>query len=164
MATSEKQVFIQSWEREFPTTLKVLKAFPAGKGSFKPHDRSATVAEISRAFPMAQIFVEQVLKGEFQVPPKLPELPQTLEGLISQFEKSQDRVLEFLKKTPDEEYHKPMKMMFGKDKWGEMPRMQFLWFMLFDNIHHRGQLSVYLRLAGGKVPSIYGPSADEPWM
>ena len=82
MATSEKQVFIQSWEREFPTTLKVLKAFPAGKGSFKPHDRSATVAEISRAFPMAQIFVEQVLKGEFQVPPKLPELPHRRSAVV----------------------------------------------------------------------------------
>jgi uncharacterized damage-inducible protein DinB len=40
----------------------------------------------------------------------------------------------------------------------------FLWLMLMDSIHHRGQLSVYIRPAGGKVPSIYGPSGDEPWM
>jgi len=39
-----------------------------------------------------------------------------------------------------------------------------MWFMLLDSIHHRGQLSVYVRMAGGKVPSIYGPSADEPWV
>ena len=38
-----------------------------------------------------------------------------------------------------------------------------VWGMLHDQIHHRGQLSVYLRIVGGKVPSIYGPSADEPW-
>ncbi|MDA1080285.1 MAG: hypothetical protein O2973_01210 [Gemmatimonadetes bacterium] len=48
-----------------------------------------------------------------------------------------------------------------------MPRIsiaEICWFMLHDTIHHRGQLSVYLRAMGAKVPSIYGPSADEPWM
>jgi uncharacterized damage-inducible protein DinB len=43
----------------------------------------------------------------------------------------------------------------------EQPVGTFLWFILFDAIHHRGQLSAYLRPMGGKVPSIYGPSADE---
>jgi DinB family protein len=43
---------------------------------------------------------------------------------------------------------------------GDYPTMEFLWFLLFDHIHHRGQLSVYLRMVG-KVPSIYGPSGDQ---
>jgi uncharacterized damage-inducible protein DinB len=47
---------------------------------------------------------------------------------------------------------------------GEFRVIDFLWFIFLDSIHHRGQMSVYLRCAGGKVPSIYGPSADEPWM
>jgi uncharacterized damage-inducible protein DinB len=42
--------------------------------------------------------------------------------------------------------------------------IDILWFMLMDSIHHRGQLSVYVRMTGGKVPSIYGPSGDEPWV
>jgi uncharacterized damage-inducible protein DinB len=46
---------------------------------------------------------------------------------------------------------------------GDVPKMQALWMFLCDQIHHRGQFSVYLRMADGKVPSIYGPSADEPW-
>ena len=46
---------------------------------------------------------------------------------------------------------------------GDIPTMQFLWMLLFDQIHHRGQFSIYLRMADGKVPSIYGPTADEPW-
>jgi uncharacterized damage-inducible protein DinB len=46
---------------------------------------------------------------------------------------------------------------------GDVRRQDFLWMMLNDMIHHRGQFSVYLRMAGGKVPSIYGPSKDEPW-
>jgi uncharacterized damage-inducible protein DinB len=47
---------------------------------------------------------------------------------------------------------------------GNIPVGDFSWFVLHDQIHHRGQLSVYVRMAGGKVPSIYGPSHDEPWM
>jgi uncharacterized damage-inducible protein DinB len=43
-----------------------------------------------------------------------------------------------------------------------IPLVQACWFELFDHIHHRGQFSVYLRLAGARVPSIYGPTADEP--
>jgi len=47
---------------------------------------------------------------------------------------------------------------------GPITRMNWLWFLLHDQIHHRGQLSIYLRMAGGKLPSIYGPTADEPWI
>jgi uncharacterized damage-inducible protein DinB len=54
--------------------------------------------------------------------------------------------------------------MVGPRQKGDVPLADFVEFMLGDQIHHRGQLSVYLRMAGGKVPSIYGPSADEPWM
>jgi uncharacterized damage-inducible protein DinB len=46
---------------------------------------------------------------------------------------------------------------------GEISRINWVWFLLHDQIHHRGQLSVYLRMADGKVPAIYGPSGDEPW-
>ena len=45
---------------------------------------------------------------------------------------------------------------------GDIPKIQFMWMVLCDQIHHRGQFSVYLRMADGKVPSIYGPTADEP--
>jgi uncharacterized damage-inducible protein DinB len=50
----------------------------------------------------------------------------------------------------------------GPGKLGDVPVLQFLWFLLFDHIHHRGQLSLYLRMVG-KVPAIHGPSGDEPW-
>jgi len=46
---------------------------------------------------------------------------------------------------------------------GDYQRIGFMWFLLSDQIHHRGQFSIYSRMADGKVPSIYGPSADEPW-
>ena len=55
-------------------------------------------------------------------------------------------------------------MFTGPKTMGEIPRKEWIWFLLHDQIHHRGQFSVYLRMVDGKVPSIYGPSGDEPWM
>ena len=56
-----------------------------------------------------------------------------------------------------------VKFYTGPKHVGDYRTMDFLWFLLHDQIHHRGQLSVYVRMAGGRVPSIYGPTADEPW-
>ncbi len=52
----------------------------------------------------------------------------------------------------------------GPGKVSDIRRGNLLWMFLYDHIHHRGQLSVYQRIAGGRVPSIYGPSGDEPWV
>jgi uncharacterized damage-inducible protein DinB len=51
----------------------------------------------------------------------------------------------------------------GPRQPADFPTMHFLWFILMDAVHHRGQFSVYLRMSGAQVPSIYGPTADEPW-
>jgi uncharacterized damage-inducible protein DinB len=58
---------------------------------------------------------------------------------------------------------KRMNFCVGKNKVRSASVGEIFWFFLHDHIHHRGQLSVYLRLVGAKVPPIYGPSADEPW-
>ena len=64
---------------------------------------------------------------------------------------------------PDARLSENVTFITGPGQLGKIPVMELLWFMLLDSIHHRGQLSVYVRLAGAKVPSIYGPTADEPW-
>jgi uncharacterized damage-inducible protein DinB len=65
---------------------------------------------------------------------------------------------------PDSRLSEKVTFFTGPKQMGMVPISEVLWLMLMDSIHHRGQLSVYVRMAGGKVPSIYGPSADEPWM
>ena len=57
-----------------------------------------------------------------------------------------------------------VKFFVAPKQMADLRKMDVLWFMLMDCVHHRGQFSVYLRMADGKVPSIYGPSGDEPWM
>jgi uncharacterized damage-inducible protein DinB len=65
---------------------------------------------------------------------------------------------------PDDQLDSTVQFPTGPGKMGNYTKQEFLWFLLSDQIHHRGQFSIYLRMAGGKVPSIYGPTADEPWM
>lgn len=161
---TEKEMFLQTWEREFPTTLKVLKAFPPNKGDFKPHERSLSAKQLGWIFVQAQVGIDQVLKGTFTLPPQFPPVPETWEEVLMTYEKSHNGLVSQLRKLSDADLNKPMQFLLGPGKMGEIPKMQFMWFVLSDNIHHRGQLSVYVRMAGGKVPSIYGPSADEPWM
>jgi len=66
-----------------------------------------------------------------------------------------------LSRLSEEDFNKTVSCLLRGGEW-KMPRPEALWGNLMDEVHHRGQLTVYLRLAGGKVPSIYGPSGDEP--
>jgi uncharacterized damage-inducible protein DinB len=72
-------------------------------------------------------------------------------------------VLSRLRDATNPELEGSVTFFTGPKQMGKYSLDDFAWFILHDHIHHRGQLSVYVRMAGGKVPSIYGPSADEPW-
>jgi len=161
---SLKEQFIGAWEREFPTTLKVLKAFPASQLDFKPHERSMPAKQLAWLFVQGQICVKQTLDGTLTMPPKLPSAPAKWEEIVATYEKSHAGLVEKLGKASEADFLSTMKLMVGPGKMADVPKVQWFWFLLSDAIHHRGQFSVYLRMAGGKVPSIYGPSADEPWM
>ena len=77
--------------------------------------------------------------------------------------KGYDDVIAELRDPKNAELAGTADFFIGPKQTGDIPLPEFLDFMLHDQIHHRGQLSIYVRMAGGKVPSIYGPSADEPW-
>ena len=161
---TEKEMFEQTWEKEFETTLKVLNAYPGNKMDFKPHERSMSAKELAWQFVQQQMAIEQTLDGTMTMPPNSPPVPDKWEEILATYQKLHPNLVKKLQKTPEADLFKNMPMMLGPGNMGEMPKLQFLWLMLSDLIHHRGQCSVYLRMAGGKVPSIYGPSADEPWM
>lgn len=162
---SEKDQFLNTWEREFPTTLKVLKSYPAGKADMKPHERSRSAKELAWNFVLEEKVCEAAIDGTLQMPPtNLPAPPDKWEDVLTTYERAHRSLVDKLRKTPDAELNKTTKFFTGPKQTGDIRRMDLLWMMLMDGVHHRGQLSVYLRLAGGKVPSIYGPTADEPWM
>ena len=162
---TEKDQFLTVFEKEFPTTLKVLKAYPATQPDFKPHEKSRSAKELAWVFVIEQRGMDKLgLKGEFdpsifRVPP-----PDTMNDVIATYEREHKDLAVTIRKTPDAELNNTVQFLTGPGKMGEVRRLDFLWFVLMDSVHHRGQFSVYLRMAGGKVPSIYGPTADEKWM
>ena len=160
---TEKEQFLSTMAREFPTTLKVLKAFPTGKAELKPHAKARSARELAWAFVTEEKACDMALDGALELG-KMPKPPATLPEVISTYERAHTAFVERLRRTPEAELDKTVKFMTGPKQMGDMRKMDVLWFMLMDGVHHRGQLSVYLRMADGKVPSIYGPSADEPWM
>ena len=162
---SEKDQFLNTWEREFPTTLRVLKAYPSAKADMKPHERSKSAKELAWNFVIEERVCEAALDGTLQMPPtNMPTAPAKFEDVVSAYEHAHRALVAKLRTTPDAKLNETTKFFTGPKQMGDIRNMDLLWTMLMDGVPHRGQFSVYLRMAGGKVPSIYGPSADEPWM
>ena len=164
MPTSEKDQFVQVWEREFQTTLKVLKSYPSHKHDLKPHGKCPDAKELAwRIVSEEPVLVNGAITGNFDFA-NMPKPPSTLQEIISTYERSHKEQVEKVKKMNDADFNKMIKFMVAPKTMGDVRSGDTLWMMMMDTIHHRGQFSIYLRMADGKVPSIYGPSADEPWM
>ncbi|HEV8304616.1 MAG TPA: DinB family protein [Gemmatimonadales bacterium] len=161
---SEKQQFLNTWERESAVTLKVLRAYPAAKADLKPHEKARAAKDLAWNFVFEGVGGGQAVEGEFKFPPpNMPPKPGSWDGIVTECERAFRSLADKVRKADDAYLNTTVKTFTGPKQQSDTRRLDFLWFLLMDMVHHRGQLSVYLRMAGGKVPSIYGPSADEPW-
>ncbi|HEX4575621.1 MAG TPA: DinB family protein [Gemmatimonadales bacterium] len=160
---TEKQQFLSTMEREFPITMRVLQAFPVAKSDLKPTAKCRSAKELAWTFVIEEKASEQALDGAINLH-KMPAAPGSLPEVIATYEQAHKAFTERVKQTPEAELNTTVKFFVGPQRMGDVRKMDVLWFMLMDAVHHRGQMSVYLRMADAKVPSIYGPSADEPWM
>jgi uncharacterized damage-inducible protein DinB len=160
---SPRQQLLESYERETAVTQKLLQAYPAEQAELKPHPRSKSARELAWLFTMELTLLKLALRNELKLPMSPPPTPATWSDVATAFDRARDEVLALLRGLKDEDLQGNTQFMTAPKTVGDVPKVQFAWFLLCDQIHHRGQLSVYLRMAGGKVPSIYGPSADEPW-
>jgi uncharacterized damage-inducible protein DinB len=161
---SEKKAFLDAWDRESAITMKVLRAYPANKEDLKPHPSCRTAKDLAWTFVFEGVAGSQAAQGEMKLPPpNMPEKPTNWSATVTEVERALKSFGDKVKNTDEAKLNTTVKFMTGPKQMGDMRRLDVLWFMLNDQIHHRGQFSVYLRMAGGKVPSIYGPSADEKW-
>jgi uncharacterized damage-inducible protein DinB len=144
---------------ERPTFLRVLKSIPAGKAEYKPHERSPSAGQLVWTLASElKACLDAVENGqaEWQARPSL-----SLEEMTSKYEQWSAELADRASKMNEEVWNRVAKFYYNGKVVSEQPTGQFLWFILFDAIHHRGQLSAYLRPMGSTVPAIYGPSADE---
>jgi hypothetical protein len=157
-----RQFFTETLKAEGPRFVRVLKAIPADKAGYKPHERCSSAGDI--AWLLASELrdaCEVVEKGkvDFVMKPT-PPVPQSIEA----YERNLKDLETGVAKIDDASWDRTAKFIVDGNVVWEAPLGDMLFGFLFDAIHHRGQISSYLRPMGAKVPSIYGPSADDPGM
>ena len=155
--------FADVWTRENATTRRVLMAVPPDQGDFRPTANQRSTRELAIVFSFGQGGIAAALNNQWQWPPQFPPTPATWAEVIGAFDATTAAVNDALKNVSVERLGATVPFFTGPKQPGDVPVGELSWFMLLDAVHHRGQLSVYLRAMNAKVPSIYGPSADEPW-
>ncbi len=157
---TNREFFIKRWGEEYPAFLKVFRALPKDKPGYRPHPRSRSAVELVWLLVLedqACSVLIDVGKVEWKETPP----PMSLEEVVAAYEKAHGELAPRLKKLDDNTWEKKKVQLLSGEASYELPLGEMLWAVLFDAIHHRGQLSLYIRLTGGKVPAIYGSSADE---
>jgi uncharacterized damage-inducible protein DinB len=154
-----REYYLQCFAAEKPTFLKVMRAVPADRASYKPHERSTSAGDILWLLA-TELHDACELIDHGQVNYVYKPSPSVAES-IAAFERHAAELEQRLAAVDDAKWDsKAQLLMDGKPMW-ETTLGDMLFGFLFDAVHHRGQLSSYLRPMGAKVPSIYGPSADD---
>ena len=155
-----REYYVQCLDAEVPTFIRVLKAVPPDQAGYKPHPRSTSAGDLVWLLAVELRDARELLEHGDVNYMETPA-PGVAES-IAAYEKNAAALKTQLAKVDDARWESPARLkMDGKVVW-ETTVGDMLFGFLFDAIHHRGQLSSYLRPMGAKVPSIYGPSADDP--
>jgi uncharacterized damage-inducible protein DinB len=162
VATQLRDQLVEEYQRESVTTQKVLKAIPSNKLDFKPHAKSMALGDLAWHLVSADaMFVSSLVNGKFEMGkntsgfPK--ERPNSVDAIVSAHEKWTAKNVADLKSLSGDQLARELDFA-GVAK---LPAVAYMRWCISHDIHHRAQLSVYLRLVDAKVPSIYGPSADD---
>lgn len=151
----EKALFTDFWTKESKTTSKVISRIPEGS-DYKPDPKSRTAQTIAwQIFCEEKMIIEALESGEVQWAP--PQMPATIQEVLEAYDKQSADISQRWASLPEERWN-GMLDFFGSERSAS----QMAWSFLFDIVHHRGQITTYLRPMGSKVPQIYGPSGDEP--
>lgn len=160
------QSFLSEFENEAKTTRRFLERLPADKLAWKPHDKSMTAGQLALHIAQSPGNVMQIAAVDtFNIPDFNRSNPQpaSVDEVLKAHEASVEAVRKTLPGFSDASLQATWRMVGpdGKELMA-VPRAAVLRNILLNHLyHHRGQLGVYLRLLGAKVPSSYGPSGDE---
>ncbi|MCP4656241.1 MAG: hypothetical protein GY856_12585 [bacterium] len=161
------QAILGEFTHEAAITRKMLELVPEERFDWQPHDKSFTLVQLAghtaRVPEWAGVVVGQDeldLGSEFTP----PEAPKTRAELLDLFDRSADVFKEALQDCGDDHLQGSWKLRRGDEVFLDLPRVAALRsFVLNHVVHHRGQLSVYLRLLDVPLPQVYGSTADATW-
>jgi uncharacterized damage-inducible protein DinB len=163
------ELYQQQLEREARVTRPVLERVPEGKNDWKPHEKSMPMGYLSVLVAQLPAWLTMTLRQDsFDLQPASGQGSFKREvgsnsELLALFDKCVADARDALASTTDEHLMRPWKLLVRGAVVSESPRHVVISDAVFSHLaHHRGQLTVYLRLNGAKVPAIYGPTADDP--
>jgi uncharacterized damage-inducible protein DinB len=164
-----RDALLPEFDQEMATTRRLLERIPDDKFSFKPHPKSADMASLATHLcEMTNWTVDAICKDSIDLAgydPSQRKIAASRVELLGMFEKSVASARAALASAENDQLMQPWSLKSGEKVFFTMPKVAVLRTFVFNHcIHHRGQLSVYLRLNDIPVPAIYGPSADEPGM
>jgi uncharacterized damage-inducible protein DinB len=164
MATLAEPI-LNEFREEVAITKRALERIPADKLTWKPHSKSMSLGQLAwhvATIPggiarIAQLNSFDVLQGSFVQP-----CPKSVEEIYTAYEKSVGDADQFLQGMTDAQARENWRLMRGEKELSNRPRIEIIRTIMLNHwYHHRGQLSVYLRLLEVPLPVTYGPSADE---
>ncbi len=151
----EKSLFAKFWTKESKTTRNVLARIPEGS-DYRPDNKSRTAQEIAwQIVCEEQMIIDALESGKVVWSP--PPMPGTMKEVLGAYETQSAGMAQRWAALPAARWDGTLEF-FGSQR----PASPMAWSFLFDIVHHRGQITTYLRPMGSTVPQIYGPSADEP--
>jgi uncharacterized damage-inducible protein DinB len=154
------EFFAARVEGEIPAFVKVLRAVPSDHFDYRPHEKSKSAGDLAWQLATEMASLIQLFDNGI-IDYKLGPRPDSSEMIAEEFERAGKEVVARARATNETLWKGPAKFLWGGQVVWEEPAAEIAWGFLFDMVHHRGQLSTYLRPMGAKVPAIYGPSGDE---
>lgn len=163
---SVAETFIAELEQEAAATRACLERIPGDQLEWRPHEKSMTIGQLGHHIATAPGGIAQMATQDEVPPPNFeggqPQ-PSSTQEILGAFEASLATVKETISKMDDDKMFGTWKMVAGGKELLVLPRAALLRSIMLNHLyHHRGQLTVYLRLLNVPVPSVYGPSADAP--
>lgn len=159
--------FLTELESEAAKSRRVLEQVPTGKRDWKPHERSMQFGYLSELVANIPSWIGMAItQNELDIAPKdgssrKPAPLNTSAELVAALDKAVATARQALQSTTDAHLETPWRLLAGGQVAFEQPRHQVIRDTFLHSAHHRGQMTVYLRLLGSKVPSVYGPTADD---
>ena len=161
------ELLLAEYDREVARSRKALEQMPDGKNDWKPHDRSLQFGYLSEMVATIPNWIAMTInRDELDIAPKdgsqMPrEKLNTRDDYLRALDKTSAEGRAALQRATDEHLMKRWRLLVGGQVVLEMSRHDMVSDTLNHLVHHRGQMTVYLRLMGAKVPALYGPSADD---
>ena len=160
-------LYLSELDREVDRSRRALENLPEGKKDWKPHDKSMQFGYLANMVATIPTWLTMIIKqDELDIAPKdgggnkWPD-PNSREEYLQALEKSAADARAALKGTSEEHLKTHWKLLAGGKVVADTPRHEMMRDTINHWAHHRGQMTVYLRLMGAKVPALYGPSADD---